>query len=219
MLWNSALEHAAAAQRLAVGFERFVDHREAIALAQRAAKVDIAREQICQLHGHAVGNVGIVGGGKQRAVDDAASQAARRCQWRCGDVRGKAVTAFFNHQALEQAVIVVRPAGGDAQQAVVIGGFGRNDALGASQQVALGVVSRRKKAAAAGSATPRRCSSDSGVSLARTWRSGAEKLGRSTNSAKDLPLASDSTGCSNRRTGKSAIKAKEATASTTATGQ
>src|SRR6218665_1248757 len=37
-------EHPAGAQRLAIGLQRFVDHREAVALAQRAPKVDVARE-------------------------------------------------------------------------------------------------------------------------------------------------------------------------------
>jgi hypothetical protein len=68
-------DHAARAQHLAVSFEGFVHHCKAVAFAKGAVKVDVARKDVGQLAGHAVGNVGIIGGRKQRTLDGAAAQA------------------------------------------------------------------------------------------------------------------------------------------------
>jgi hypothetical protein len=51
-------QHAAGAQRLAIGFQRFIDHGKAVALAQAAAEVQLALEDVGHLHGNTVGNVG-----------------------------------------------------------------------------------------------------------------------------------------------------------------
>ena len=129
-------EHAAAAQRLAVGLQRFVDDREAVFLAQRAAEVDAARKNVGQLRGHAVGNVGLVRGREQRAADHAARQAAAQLQRGGLDARSPcAVGAALDHQALEVAAVVMGPARGQADQAVVVGGLGFDLAVGAAQQL------------------------------------------------------------------------------------
>ncbi|MDT4846465.1 hypothetical protein FQZ97_804850 [compost metagenome] len=70
-------EHTAGAHALAIGLQAFIDHAEAVALAQVAAEVDIAGEHLGQLHGDWVGDVGRVGGGEQGAADHATGQAGR----------------------------------------------------------------------------------------------------------------------------------------------
>ena len=129
-------EHASAGQWLAVGFQRFVHHREAVALAQGAAKVDVAREQLGHLHGHGVGDVGRIGGGKQRTVDDAARQPTVGRHLGGFDARRKLVVArALDDQAAEVATVVRHPAHRQAHQAVVVGGLCRHDAAGAAQHV------------------------------------------------------------------------------------
>jgi hypothetical protein len=48
-----------------------VHHLEAIALAQVAVEIDVAAEDVGELHGDAVGNVGRVGRREERAADQA----------------------------------------------------------------------------------------------------------------------------------------------------
>ena len=58
-------QHAAGAQRLAIGFQCFVNHSEAVVLAQGAVEIDVAGEDFRHLHGNGIGNVGGVCGCKQ----------------------------------------------------------------------------------------------------------------------------------------------------------
>ena len=74
-------QYAAIAQRFTVGFQGFVDYGETITLAQCTAKVDVPGKQFGDLHSHRVGYVGRIGGGKQRALNDAACQAAAAGQF------------------------------------------------------------------------------------------------------------------------------------------
>jgi hypothetical protein len=62
-------EQAAGAHRAPAEIVNLVDHGELITLAQVAVEVDIAAEDIAELHGDAVGDAGIVGGGEERALD------------------------------------------------------------------------------------------------------------------------------------------------------
>src|SRR3989344_1575687 len=129
-------QNAATGQWLAIGFQRFVHHREAVALAQGAAKVDVAREQLGHLHGHGVGDVGRIGGGKQRTVDDAARQPTVGRHLGGFDARRKLVVArALDDQAAEVATVVRHPAHRQANQAVVVRGFCRHDAAGAAQHI------------------------------------------------------------------------------------
>ena len=54
-------QHPPAAHRLAIGFQGFIDHREAVALAQGAVKVDIARKNLRQLHCDGIRDPRVVG--------------------------------------------------------------------------------------------------------------------------------------------------------------
>jgi hypothetical protein len=68
-------QHAAGAQRLAIGFQRFIDHGKAVALAQAAAEVQLALEDVGHLHGDTVGNVGGIRGGKEGGANHATREA------------------------------------------------------------------------------------------------------------------------------------------------
>ncbi len=57
-------QQAAIAQQLALGLDGLIDHTERVAALQVAAEIDLARENIGQLRGHPVGQVGCFGGGK-----------------------------------------------------------------------------------------------------------------------------------------------------------
>ncbi|MNS65552.1 hypothetical protein D3C72_987220 [compost metagenome] len=126
-------EHAAAAQRLAVGFEGLVDHGEAVALAQRA-HVDVAREDVGQLARHGVGNARVVGGGEQRAADGAAGQARARRQHVALGAGDKTGGRALDDETLEAAVGVGNPAGAELLELVFLRGFGRHGAAHAREQ-------------------------------------------------------------------------------------
>ena len=130
-------EHTAGAQGLAIGHQGFVHDRETVALAQGTSEVDVSREQLGQLHGHAIRDVGRIRRGKQRAVDDAPRQARGGRQRRRLDARNKTLVGLLDHQALEVAAVVMGPTRRQALQAVVVAGFGRHQASSATQQIAL----------------------------------------------------------------------------------
>jgi hypothetical protein len=62
----------------AIGRQRLVDEAEGVALAQFAVEINVGREDLCQLNGHAVRQAGFVGRGEQGAADAAAGQADLR---------------------------------------------------------------------------------------------------------------------------------------------
>ena len=111
-------EHAARAHRLAIGLQAFIHHAEAITLAQRADEINIARENFCELHGHAVGNAGFIGRSKQRRLDHAAGQARARGQRSCFDATGEQIVLALNHEALEIIAVIRCPAGAELHQAM-----------------------------------------------------------------------------------------------------
>ena len=90
-----------------------VHHGELVALAQVAVEVDVAAEHVAQLHGDAVGDAGLVGGGEQRALHHA----------RLHRHAGAELRAVVGH-----AVEVVR-LGGDLDQRVASGEERQRDRL------------------------------------------------------------------------------------------
>ena len=100
-------EHLSRAQGFAVGFQRFVHDRQAVATAQGAAEVDGVREDFGQLGGNRIRDVGVVGGRKECGAHGGAGQAAGRGQGRQFDAGPQAGGGFFNHQALEQRGFVL----------------------------------------------------------------------------------------------------------------
>jgi hypothetical protein len=117
----------------------------------------------------------------------------------------KPLSVLLDHQALEVAAVVMGPTRRQALQAVVVAGFGRHQASSATQQIARTSVSRRRKAAASGSATPMRCKQRFGriraAHLFRTVQREAAGIGQSR---ERHPRGQGFHGSSTRRTGRSA---------------
>ena len=97
-------QHASGAQLPAVRKMRFVEHREAVALAQAALEIDVAAEHVGQLERHAVRDAGAVRRAEQRRLD------LRRFQFRA---RADLDAPFLRDQCLADAL--------DAHQAVARG--------------------------------------------------------------------------------------------------
>jgi hypothetical protein len=126
--------HAAGAHRLAVRFQRLVDHREAVAGAQ-AMEIDVGGEDVHQLAGDGVRDPGLVHGLEQRAADAAAAHAQGGDQRRRLDAAGEAAGRLaFHHQALESP-FVAGPAHRQAQQVAAVGGLGADLPAGGAQHL------------------------------------------------------------------------------------
>ena len=62
-------QHTSALDHLALMVERLVDDGEAVSPAQVPVKIDVGGEDIGDLDCHSIGEIGGIGGGKQRASD------------------------------------------------------------------------------------------------------------------------------------------------------
>ena len=122
-------QDAACADRLAIGFEDFIDHREACAFAQGAVEVDLARKDVGQLADHGVRQAGFIGCGIQRAGHRAARHAHAGAQ--CGRLLSclQALGRALDHQTLECGVgFIAQPAHAQLAQLLLAVDFGRNGA-------------------------------------------------------------------------------------------
>ena len=107
-------DHAACAKHFAIGFERLIHHSKSVTLAQGAVKVDVARKDVSQLAGHAVGDVGIIRSREQRALNRAVAHAGADVQACRLFALCETVGGALHHPAGEALAIVVGPASGQA---------------------------------------------------------------------------------------------------------
>ena len=105
-------QNLARAQGFSIGFERLINNREAVAFAQGPVKINVTGKYVSQLMGHAVRNAGLIGGGKQRGLNDPTGHLGGGLQRRLLQGRGEcAIGLASDAQALELAAIITGPTG------------------------------------------------------------------------------------------------------------
>ena len=97
-------------------------------------EIDVTGEDVRQLGGHRIRNFGVVGCGKQRALNHAARHARAGTELAAFQARAEARVGLRHHQALEFWGVVTCPAGAEAQQLVMLIGFGRDQPTSLAQQ-------------------------------------------------------------------------------------